>query len=36
MSSEDQMVHQKNSTKKKMIKLESSKSVTEQNLQNPS
>ena len=36
MSSEDQTVHQKKSNKKKMIKSESSRSVTEQNLQTPS
>ena len=35
MISEDQTVHRKKSNKKKMIKSESSRSVTEQNLQNP-
>ena len=36
MSSENQTVHRKNPTKKKMMKSESSRSVTKQNLQNPS
>ena len=36
MSSENQTVHRKKSNKKKMMKSESSRSVTKQNLQNPS
>ena len=36
MSSEEQTFHRKKSNKKKMIKSKSSRSVTEQNLKNPS